>query len=107
MIYKILRFLQLLLPFGLVLHMYKSDRALPTNIRTQSGRNLKAIMLTTDYGLIFSQEVYIQNRIKKLREQKAELDALEQDFMNQLNNLSFEEKEAYATIGEYTDRENN
>lgn len=98
--YKFLRFLQLCLPFGLVLYMYKTDKALPANIRTASGRKLKAIMLTTDYGLLFSQEVYIANRVKKLRERNQELLDLEAEFIAQLNNLSYEEKEAYEAMGQ-------
>lgn len=91
--WKFIRFLQLCLPFGLVLYMYKADKALPTNIRTRTGRNLKAIMLTTEYGLLFSEEEYIKNRNKKLKEKQAQVNKLNDELMAEINSLSFEERE--------------
>ena len=96
MLYKFLRFLQLCLPFGLVLYMYKSDKALPANIKTRTGRNLKAIMLTTEYGLLFGEEVYIKNRTKVLKQQQKEASLLSDELLAELNSLSFEERERLA-----------
>lgn len=92
--YKFLRFLQKLLPFGLVLAMYKYDRAIPAIIK-KGGTNLKAIMITNEYGLLFTESVYIKNRTKKLREKQRELEAMNKEFMEELNELSFTEKEEY------------
>ena len=66
MIHAIWKWLQLLLPYGLILHIYRHDKGLPANIKMQNGRCLKAIMITTDYGLLFSQEKYVDNRLKRL-----------------------------------------
>ena len=96
--YKFLRFLQKLLPFGLVLAMYKSDPAIPAIIK-KGGTNLKAIMLTNEYGLLFTEQVYMKNRTKKLRERQKELDQLNKDFLDDLNNLTYEEKEQYYYEG--------
>lgn len=93
MYYKFLRWLQLWLPFGLVLYMYKADKALPTNIRTVSNRNLKAIMLTPEYGLLFSEEEYVKNRTKKLKEKQEAVNKLNNELMAEINSLSFEERE--------------
>lgn len=92
--YKFLRFLQKLLPFGLVLAMYKSDPAIPAII-TKGGVHLKAIMLTNEYGLLFTEQVYTKNRTKKLREKQQELDKMNKDFLDELNSLTYAEKEAY------------
>lgn len=96
--YKFLRFLQKLLPFGLVLAMYKSDPAIPAIIK-KGGVNLKAIMLTNEYGLLFTEQAYMKNRTKKLREKQKEVDKMNKEFMDELNSLTFEEKEAYYYEG--------
>ena len=73
MIYAIWRWIQLWLPYGLILHIYKNDKALPANIKMQNGRLLKAIMVTTDYGILFSEEKYIDNRLKRLIAKQKEI----------------------------------
>ena len=93
MIYKILRFIQLWLPFWFILWLYKSDQALPANIKTRTGRNLKAIMITTEYGLIFAEEVYNKNRLKLIKQKQQEVAQLNDELIAEINNLSFAERE--------------
>ena len=93
MIFKLLHFLQLFLPFGLVLNYYKHKKALPTNIKTLSGRNFKAIPITTEYGIIFTEEKYVGDRLNKLLKYKAYLDEKSDDIIKEINSLSFEARE--------------
>ena len=51
MLYKFWSWLQLWLPYGLILYMYKNNKALPSQLRLRNGRKLKAIMISTDYGI--------------------------------------------------------
>jgi hypothetical protein len=76
-----------------VLNHYKRKKALPTNIKTLSGRNFKAIPITTDYGIIFSEEVYVQDRVNKLLKAKAILDNQSEEIVKEINSLSFEARE--------------
>lgn len=93
MLYNIWRWIQLWLPFGLILHMYKYNKCLPTNIKTRHGLNLKAILITKDYGIICTQEEYIKNRGKLLKEKQAQVAKLNDSLMAEINSLSFEERE--------------
>lgn len=93
MIYNIWKWLQLWLPYGLILFIYKHDKSLPANIRMKSGRNAKAIMITTDYGILFSEEKYIKNRLKKLVKQQKEIAQLNDVLLKEINELDFIQKE--------------
>ena len=85
--------IQLFLPFGIIIYMYKNNKSIPANIRTRSGRMLHAIMITTDYGILYSDEVYIKNRTKVLKQMQQSLLHKSQQVEREINNLSFEEKE--------------
>ena len=93
MLYNIWRFIQLLLPYGFILNIYKRNKAIPTNIKTKSGRNLKAIMITDKYGVIFTEDIYIENRLHKLRQKQKQVDALNSQLANEINSLSFQARE--------------
>lgn len=93
MIYAIWRWLQLWLPLGLILHIYRSDKALPANIKMGNGRKLKAIMITTDYGVLFSEEKYIDNRLKRLVKQQKEVNLLNDTLIKEINELDFIQRE--------------
>ena len=86
-------FIQLLLPYGFILNIYKRNKAIPTNIKTKSGRNLKAIMITDKYGVIFTEDIYIENRLHKLRQKQKQVDALNSQLANEINSLSFQARE--------------
>lgn len=92
-LYHIWRFIQLLLPYWLVLNIYKTNKAIPTNIKTRSGRNLKAIMITDKYGVIFTEDIYIENRLHKLRQKQKQVDAINNELAKEINNLSFQSRE--------------
>ena len=40
MLYKFWSWLQLWLPYGLILYMYKNNKALPSQLRLRNGRKL-------------------------------------------------------------------
>jgi hypothetical protein len=84
----------LFLPFGIVLNHYKRKKALPTNIKTLSGRNFKAIPITTEYGIIFTEEKYVDGRLNALLKNKAMLDAQSDSIIREINSLSFEARES-------------
>lgn len=93
MIYAIWRWIQLWLPYGLILHIYKNNKALPANIKMQNGRLLKAIMVTTDYGILFSEEKYIDNRLKRLIAKQKEISNTNDLLIKEINELDFIQKE--------------
>lgn len=93
MLYAFWRFIQLLLPYWLVIFIHKRNKALPTNLKTREGNNYKAIMITNNCGIIFSEDEYIKNRAKFLKKQKALLDEYNKQIINEINSLPFEERE--------------
>lgn len=93
MLFNIWRFIQLLLPYGLILYMYRKNQALPANIRTRQGNNYKAMLITEDYGILFSEDKYIKNRSAYLMQQKKLLEQQSNIVINELNNLDFAERE--------------
>ena len=100
MLYNLWRWVQLwILPLGWLLKIYEADKSLPAAIRTQSGRNYKAVLITTEYGLLFSEKEYIANRTKKLREMEYAIAQANDKFMNELNSLSPQEKQDYYDMG--------
>ena len=100
MLFKLWAWIQLwILPLGWVLKIYKNQKALPANIRTQGGRNYKAILITTEYGLLFSEKEYVANRTKRLREMEYAIAKANDKFMEELNALSPQEKQDYYDMG--------
>lgn len=89
MLFKLWQWIQLWLPLGLLIKMYSNNKAIPTNIKTRSGRGLKAVMITTDFGILFSNEKYINDRVKKLMDKKKLLDSASDEILNEINSLSF------------------
>lgn len=94
MLYNLWRFIQLWLPYWIILKIYQSHKALPTNIKTRQGNNLKAIMVTKNYGVIFTEDKYIQNRSKVLLQLQRKLDEQSNNITRELNSLSFMERES-------------
>ena len=92
MLFKLWRFIQLWLPYGIILWMYKQNRALPANIRTRDGNNYRAILITEDYGVLFSDDVYIKNRGKFLLKQKAQIEAENDAVIRELQDLNVYER---------------
>lgn len=93
MLYNIWRWLQLWLPYGLVLHLYKTNKSLPCNIALKNGRKLKAIMITTDYGVLFSQEKYVENRLQLLKKKQETAFKLNNELLQEINSLTMEQRE--------------
>lgn len=93
MIHALWRWIQLWLPYGLILFLYRNNKALPANIKMRTGRNLKAIMVTTDYGILFSEEKYIDNRLKRLVQKQKEVSQLNDILVKEINELDFIQKE--------------
>ena len=95
MLYAIWRWIQLwFIPYGWLVKLYKANKALPANIKTRQGRNLRAIMVTTDYGILFTEETYIKNRAKKLKEEQERASRLNDALIQEINALSFQERES-------------
>lgn len=92
MLFNLWRFIQLWLPYGIILWLYRQNRALPANIKTRDGNNYRAILITEDYGVLFSDDVYIQNRGKYLLKQKAEIEAENDAVIRELQDLNVYER---------------
>lgn len=93
MIFAIWRWIQLWLPYGFILWLYRRNQALPTNIKTREGNNYKAILITEDYGVLFSETKYIQNRGRFLMAQKKLIEQKNNEVIKELNSLNFFERE--------------
>ena len=93
MLYNLWRFLQFLLPYGLVLWIYRQNKALPTNIRTREGNNYKAIMISENYGLLFSETKYVKNRGNLLLRQKRLIEEENNRVIEELNSLNWQERD--------------
>ena len=107
MLFKLWAWIQLwILPLGWLLKIYSKNKALPANIRTHSGRNYKAVLITTEYGLLFSEKTYMANRTQKLREMQYALQVASEAFDKELNSLSFQEKQEYYDMGPLTPEDN-
>ena len=90
---KFFEFIKLWLPYGLVLWLYAGQKGLPANIRLKSGRNLRAVMITTEYGVIYTKEKYNAERLAVLK-REAEITARKYDIISkEINNLGFEARE--------------
>ena len=50
-------------------------------------------MITNDIGILFSNEVYIGDRVKKLVQQKKFLDKASGKILDEINSLSFNSKQ--------------
>jgi len=90
---NIWRWIQLWLPYGLILWMYRRNKALPTNIKTREGNNFKAMMITEDYGILFSEDKYIRNRGAYLLAQKKLIEQQNNEVLSELNSLNMLERE--------------
>ena len=95
MLYKLKQFIFMLLPYWLVINIYKRNKAIPANIRTSSGKSLKAVMVTSKYGILFYADVYYKNRIKFLQQKSDQITAQSNNLTKELNELSFEARELY------------
>lgn len=93
MIFKLWRFIQMFLPYGVILWIYRRNQAIPANIRTREGNNYKAILITEDYGLLFSEDKYVKNRGNFLMEQKRLIEEENNKVIKELNSLNMEERE--------------
>lgn len=100
MIMKILELIKLWLPYFLVIQLYKSNKSIPANIRTKSGRTLTAIMVTGKYGVIYSSEEYNENRLKLLRDRQLEMERAYNALMHEVNTLSTVAREEFYDAGE-------
>jgi len=88
MLFKLWRWIQLWLPYGLILWMYRKNQAIPTNIRTYEGNNYKAMLISEDYGILFSEDKYIKNRGQYLMEQKRLIEERNNEVIRELNSLN-------------------
>ena len=95
MLYKLWQLIQLFLPYGLIIQIYKHKKAIPANIRTRTGNQLKAIMITNNYGILFTSQQYIKNRVKLLREKQTVIDNMNKAIAAEMNSLSIEARELF------------
>ena len=100
MLYRLWNFIKLLLPYFIVINMYKRNRAIPANIKTASGKILKAVMVTDKYGILFFSDAYYKNRIKYLQRKRDFIQEQTNDLTSELNELSFEARELFLNQGE-------
>ena len=93
MLYWIWNKIQMWLPFWLLVKIYSGKKGLPANIKLRSGRNLRAIMINTEYGVLFTSEKYDVARLSKLKKTSEELMQAKNLVDREINGLGFEVKE--------------
>lgn len=94
MLFNIWRWIQLwLIPYGLLIQIYKRKKALPANIDTKYGRKLKAIMINTEYGILFTAEKYIENRLKVLKDKQQKAFEANNVLVKEINELTMQQRE--------------
>ncbi len=98
MLYKIWQYIQMWLPFWLIISMSKHNRAVPANIKTRNGKILKAVMVTPQYGVLFMEKDYLQNRVLFLKKQQDALNNALNKIAEEMNSLSFDAREAFFNI---------
>ena len=62
---------------------------------TKLGKVYKAIMVTEKYGLLFSSEEYVKNRVKLLRQKQEMINQLSDTIAQEMNELSFQSRELF------------
>ena len=95
MLFKLLDFLKMLLPFRILVWIYRNKKALPAVIKTKSGKLLKVVMINTRYGLLYTDTDYTKNRLKVLRQYQDELNAKSKQITEELNSMSIEARELF------------
>ena len=65
----------------------------PTTIRTKYGKGFKAVLITTEYGLLFSTDKYIANRALELKKRKNQIEDMNDKLLEELNSMTVEERE--------------
>ena len=95
MIYALWRLILMLLPYGVVISIHKYNKAIPANIKTVSGKVYKAVMVTEKYGLLFSSEEYVKNRVKLLRQKQEMINQLSDNIAQEMNELSFQSRDLF------------
>jgi len=98
MLFKLWELIQMWLPFWLVIQLNKTNKAVKANIKTRSGKLLKAIMVTPQYGLLFMEKDYLQNRVAVLKRRQDSLNTALAAIAAEMNSLSFEAREAFFNI---------
>lgn len=94
MLYSIWRWIQIwIIPYGWLLKFYSGRKSLPANINLANGRKLKALMITNDYGILFSEERYVANRLKVLKQRQQEVFTENNLLTKEINELSFKQRE--------------
>ena len=101
MLFALLRFLTLFIPYGLLLLFVRGKKTIQTNLRTLSGRRLNAFMLSENYGILIMKEKYIDDRLKKLKQKQDKINKQNEALAKEFNSLSFEAREIiFNTPGE-------
>ena len=93
MLFALLRFLSLFVPYGLLLLFVRGKKTVQTNLKTLSGRSLNAFMITENYGILVMKEKYINDRLKKLKEKQDKINEQNEALAKEFNSLSFEARE--------------
>ena len=95
MLYKLLNFLKMCLPYIVVVNLYRFRQDIPVNFRSKSGNSFSAVMINSDYGILYSRSLYVSNRAKFLKEKQKKLNEETDKLLKEINALSFETREAW------------
>ena len=97
MLYKLWVWIQLwIIPFGWLVKIHNGNNVLPeyvTAIKLANGRKIKTVMITTDYGILFSEEKYVDKRLQKLLAKQKEVSDLNVKLTAEINDLSLIQRE--------------
>lgn len=85
--------IKLLLPFIVIINMYKRNNNIGKVIQLQSGNELVPIMVTNEYGVLVMRSRYDELRAKKLKQTYEQLSKALYAVKAELDSLSFSTKE--------------
>ena len=105
MIYWIWDKIKFLLPYGLIIKLYKNKKSLPITFETKSGNIYRCILVDFNYGIIYSSNKYDKQRLKSLLDAQKTLADEADKIMLEINQLSFEGRERLMDMKENSNEE--
>ena len=100
MFYWLWNKIKFLMPYGLLINIYKNKKALPISFETNSGNIYKCILLDFNYGIIYNSNKYDENRLNTLLNTQRILSQKSNEIMNEINELSFDTRERLIDMKE-------
>lgn len=107
MLYWIWNIIRGWLPFWILVLLYRKKKSLPIALTLDNGNKYRLIMITHDFGMVMSTTKYDPRRLYALKDKMEAIRKLEQELVDEINTLSFEQKETIASHQVLNEVDNN